>query len=354
MNITLAQEADAARWDAYADTKVQASPYHLYAWRQSIEKAYGQRAYYLLAEDDKGDIHGILPIIHIKPPLLPPKLCSLPYCDRGEALADSPALVDQLISKALEIREQTGAVKYEYRASLDKDEPTDEQAGAPEQSKVRMLLQLPESSEALLAGFKAKLRSQIRKAEKNGLAFELGNDSSLVSDFYNVFTSNMRDLGSPTHSRKWFDCISRYYGERCLISIVRYGDTPIGAGLVLLNANTATIPWASTLRRYNRLAPNMLLYWSLLEYVSDNGYQYFDFGRSTVGEGTYKFKKQWGAKPVRLDWQILDDNQIATDKITATADNKGKLRQRAESTWRKLPLWMTITIGSRVRKYISL
>ena len=31
-------------------------------------------------------------------------------------------------------------------------------------------------------------------------------------------------------------------------------------------------------------------------------YAFFDFGRSSEGEGTYKFKKQWGAKPTPLVW----------------------------------------------------
>ncbi|MEZ5583585.1 MAG: GNAT family N-acetyltransferase [Candidatus Competibacteraceae bacterium] len=62
------------------------------------------------------------------------------------------------------------------------------------------------------------------------------------------------------------------------------------------------IPWASSLRKYNSLSPNMLLYWSVLEFACKKGYRIFDFGRSTPGEGTYRFKEQWGAKPVQLYW----------------------------------------------------
>ena len=127
----------------------------------------------------------------------------------------------------------------------------------------------------------------------------------------------------------------------------------IGAGLVLFTDNTATIPWASTLRRYNRLAPNMLLYWSLLSHATDKGCDYFDFGRSTIGEGTYKFKQQWGARPVALNWRTvpMTEQQAAAD---TTLNGKSSLRQTAENIWRKLPLPVTVTLGSTVRKYISL
>lgn len=353
MEIIIAQDSDAKRWDEYVSHHTQASPYHQFAWKQSIEKAYNLRSYYLMAMDDQNQITGILPSILIKPPIGHATLCSLPYCDRGEALAESPAIVELLIAKANELRQELKAHCYEYRSTrftaYDHDTPN----ATAEPQKVRMILELPETSIALLAGFKAKLRSQIKKAEKNKLTFEIGNNESLVSDFYDVFTINMRDLGSPTHSKRWFESISRFYDENCIVSIIKSNSVPIGAGLVLINGRTATIPWASTLRKYNKLAPNMLLYWSLLEYATDNGCQQFDFGRSSIGEGTFKFKQQWGAKPVELDWKTFPEITNKTVNDNSLRQNVS-LRQTAENIWRKLPLPITIQLGSRVRKYISL
>jgi hypothetical protein len=72
--------------------------------------------------------------------------------------------------------------------------------------------------------------------------------------------------------------------------------------LVVGDRETLEIPWASTLRAANPDSPNMLLYWKLLEYAVEAGYRRFDFGRSTPGEGTFAFKRQWGAEPVPLHW----------------------------------------------------
>ena len=116
-----------------------------------------------------------------------------------------------------------------------------------------MLLPLPESSEILLSSFKSKLRSQIRKAEKNGLTFELGTSNVLVSDFYNVYAQNMRDLGSPVHAEKWFKAIIKSYGQSSLISVVYHDGQPIGGGVIIKSGDNASIPWASTLRDFNRL-----------------------------------------------------------------------------------------------------
>ena len=112
----------------------------------------------------------------------------------------------------------------------------------------------------------------------------------------------MRNLGSPVHSRKFFESIRKHYAHGMTISLVKMEDKVVGAGLVLLMKKVATIPWASTIPEFNKYAPNMLLYWSILKHVTDNGCSRFDFGRSTYNEGTYKFKQQWGAQPTPLEW----------------------------------------------------
>ena len=217
-----------------------------------------------------------------------------------------------------------------------------------------MLLDLPETSDILLSGFKAKLRSQIKKAVKNGLTADLGRSDQHLDDFYEVFTCNMKDLGSPTHSRRWFQEIRDNYMDDMIISVVKYEGTAVGAGIVLFKDSIASIPWASTKRKYNRLAPNMLLYWSLLEYTTNHGYKLFDFGRSTYGEGTYNFKKQWGAKPLSLNWTTYDTLDVCIKQDISSASGNNRLRSLIESTWRKLPLALTVVVGPRIRKYISL
>ena len=216
-----------------------------------------------------------------------------------------------------------------------------------------MLLPLPDSSETLFAAFKSKLRSQIRKAEKNGLHYKLGSKAEMLEDFYQVFAHNMRALGSPVHSRQWFNALHQVYQDNMLISVVYKDDLAIGAGIVLIAGNKASIPWASTKAEYNRLSPNMMLYWSFLKHLSDNNIAEFDFGRSSYGEGTYKFKQQWGAQPARLDWQTIHLASLqAPQKSEQTGS--GKLRAKVEAIWRKLPIQVTIALGPKIRKYISL
>lgn len=335
-------------WDDYVNSHPQATPYQQYAWLEAVCDAYPHKNASLIAFNTNNEVLGVYPAILMVNPFTKDSLCALPYCDLGGPLTDSPHIEQQL----------EAAIRSRFLKSNKSfiDSRTNRvNIGSPvdfDKKKVRMLLDLPSSSDELLASFKSKLRSQIKKAEKNGLVSKVGRDIKLLDDFYQVYTRNMRDLGSPSHSKKWFQSVSEAYGENKIFSVVYKDEVPIGAGIVLRISDKACIPWASTVRDYNRLAPNMLLYWSLLGYCADNGIRSFDFGRSTYEEGTYKFKKQWGAEPELLEWKKISPSGEVT--LVSESANTSKLRVHVENLWRKLPVNLTIFIGSRIRPYISL
>jgi len=356
---TLATEADCLAWDAYVEAHPDGLAYHRWAWKEAVERAYGFECLYLLAEE-AGVIRGVLPLVHHKAPFAAGTLVSLPYCDVGGVLADDAETAEALVAEALRWARRRGAKGLELRNAApaafcsafvpDTQNPKLNTQDRP--SKVRMLLDLPASSEALLASFKAKHRSQVKKPERDGLRCRLGGTAK-VDEFYEVFAENMRDLGSPVHSRWWMEEIVNAYGENCRVGVTYLPDgTPGAAGIILLNGTTVSIPWASSLRRYNRENPNMLLYWTFLAFAADQGFRTFDFGRSTVGEGTYKFKEQWGARPVDLVWATLGVDGVSMR--SCSADGNGRLRQQIEGVWRKLPRWMCDSLGARLRRYVSL
>lgn len=358
IDIRPASESDKQAWNHYVAAHPEGTPYHAWAWGEALRGGYALETHYLAATDvGSGRLRGVLPAARVPGPLARGQLCSLPYCDRGEPLADDPSIYRALINHL----HQRVAKAHEVRGSAAIALPltTDDPPSTASSRKVRLLLELPDSSEALMESFKSKHRSQINKARKNGLTATLGNTPERVAAFFDVFARNMRELGSPTHARRWFNAIASAYADDCTIGLVNSGDTVIGAGIVLRSGERAAIPWASTLRDYNRLAPNMLLYWTLLANAADSGVRLFDFGRSTVGEGTYRFKRQWGAAPVPLDWRIWQGGQTLAEPTQQAGDNQaeqgpGRMRNLAEACWRALPLGLTISLGSRLRPWISL
>ncbi len=200
-----------------------------------------------------------------------------------------------------------------------------------------------------MKSFKSKLRSQIRKPIKEGLCAKIGG-LELLDDFYDVFSVNMRDLGSPVHSKKLMQNVLEEFTGSAKIVVVYKGEEPVACSMIAGYKDTLENPWASALREYSRLSPNMLLYWAMLEYACDNSYDYFDFGRSSPNEGTYKFKEQWGAKAAPLHWHYISLNGQQLGEETS---EKTKF-EKAIWYWQKIPVPITKIIGPMIRKHIGL
>lgn len=353
--IRFATEEDRYRWDDYVSNHSWGVAYQYWGWLDAVSKAYKFKGYRILAEQ-AGVLVGIFSVVHMVHPLGKGKLVSLPYCDLGGPLADSGEVESLLLGEAVRIASIAGVKGIDIRSL----EPL---AGIQENTvdhphKVRMLLELPGNSDQLFAGFKAKLRSQVKKPLKDGLSAALGG-LELLDAFYSVFSENMRDLGSPVHSKKWIASVLRAYGEKARVGIARMPDgTPAAAGIILVHPTTVSIPWASSLRRFNRWNPNMLLYWEFLKFAADSGSRFFDFGRSTPDEGTYRFKKQWGAKPEPLYWPSINvrksENEAFHIEAPSLSSGHSSLRQGGEWMIRQLPLPIAEIFGTVTRKYISL
>ena len=345
MDILLADDNLQNVWDDYVLDHPQGFAYHLYAWRRAVADGYGFPGLYLMARDG-AKVRGVLPMIEFRLPLLGRRLVSLPYCDAGGVLADDNTIARALVAEAGERARQAGAGSILMRQA-------DFAAGndaAPAAAKVLMELPLPDSAEQLLDGFRAKLRSQVRKPQRDGLGARLGG-AELLDLFYAVFARNMRDLGSPVHSAAWLRQVLEAFGERARVGLVQLPDgQAVAAGIILFTRRRVSIPWASSLREWNHLNPNMLLYWSLLAFAADNGFETFDFGRSTPDSGTYRFKAQWGALPLPL--------RQREDRAGHEANGSTRFasfgRRMAEAAWARLPLPATTALGPKLRRYISL
>lgn len=344
------EEKEQEVWDDYVLSHSEASPYHLWAWRNSVAQSYKHEPLYFVAEE-KHDITGIFPLFHLKFPGMVNELTALPFCDVGNCLADSVEVQTRLLTCATKIAKELGCRSSSLRGSLRDFGNLSATEEGKKKGKVRMCLSLPQNADVLWGDFKSKLRSQVRKAEKNGVKFYWKREDG-VEDFYDVYCQNMHCLGSPPHSKKLFSAIMENYGQRARIGLAVSEGKCIGAGLILSTNTMTSIPWASTLREHNHLGPNMLLYWNFLKFSADAGLKLFDFGRSTEGEGTYNFKKQWGAEPLPLEWFSFNTTSNCVEKIKQTDSAGG--RQVAARIWMKLPLSVSNVVGPKLRKYISL
>lgn len=334
VRIDTATEGDARAWDAFVASRPQASGYHPWGWRTVFERAFRHEPIYLIARRAEA-IVGVLPLVAIKSVLFGRTLTSLPFVNYGGVIADDDDAGHALVAAAgaLARSRRCGHVELRHAGRRFPALPC-------KQHKVAMRLSLDGASWERLD---KKVRNQIRKAEKSGLTAQTGG-AELLGDFYRVFARNMRDLGTPVYAKALFEEVLRVFPDHTDVHVVRLRGAAVGAALTYHAGGTMEMPWASSVREYNALCPNHLLYWSIIQFAAARGHAVLDFGRSTPGEGTFKFKEQWGAQPLPLHWEyVLADGMPLPDVSPANPKF-----QAAIEIWKRLPLPVATRIGPHV------
>lgn len=333
-------------------------------WSAVINKTYHHNVYRL--SHTLGKDQCFLDLVHVKHWMFGNSLVSMPFSDVGGFTGQSAELEPILVVKAMELAVSLSVDSIELR--MDRLLPwlTPDYLGRAtmelpcrdsqpllemKQQKVRMVLDLPDSPEALMAGFKSKLRSQIRRPMKGGMVFRIGR-KELIDDFYRVFEINMRDLGSPIHSKHLFMNVMDEFKTSSNLVIIYSGSKPVAGAFIVGSGPILSNPWASSLKEYRSSSPNMLLYWAMLDFAVKKGYRRFDFGRSTPGEGTYEFKKQWGASQEALYWYVITMKK-GRGGLPSKDEGAGMMGHMVR-IWQRLPVPVATLMGPWVRKNISL
>jgi serine/alanine adding enzyme len=333
-------EAPASDWDPFVMGSLDSSLYHLSGWTQIAREVFGHRGLFLEARDAAGSLTGVLPVIQQRSWLLGNFATSLAFFNYGGALAADPLTAEQLMRRAAEAADALGCRYLEFR-------DVHPRAGdwVRRTDKVTLRLQLPASVDELSKRLGAKLRSQVKRAEREGVNCRTGT-AALLDEFYAVFAENMRDLGTPVYPKRFFAAILKRFEPYCQLVVIESNGEPWAAAFLVFWRGQAEVPWASCRAKAKPFGANMRLYFELLSQAIGRGCTLFDFGRSTVDSGTYRFKQQWGAEPLPLHWYRWERQGRA--RQTSSGEESGKAMKLATAIWQRLPLPIANALGPLV------
>jgi FemAB-related protein (PEP-CTERM system-associated) len=278
-----------------------------------------------------------MPLERVKSLLFGHYLVSMPFLNYGGPVG-SDAAVRALAARGVELADQGKAKLLELRSrvALPIDLPVSHR-------KITVLLDLPEGdSKPLWDGIPAKVRSQVRRPQKEGVTVTFGADQ--LDGFYHVFAHHMRDLGTPVQSRRLFEEIVRAFPEDGWFGCAYLNGRAIAGGCGFRWGNEFEMTWASSLREFNKIAPNMLLYWAFMERCVAQGVRLFNFGRCTPDGGTHRFKKQWGSRDEPLWWYQHGAPAASTPSPDDGAYSWGP------RIWKHLPLPLANLVGPHIVK----
>jgi len=331
----------AAAVDDFVRHHPKASPWHFCCVREVIQRVFGKQDVSLVARDAGGHILGVLPLVRLKSRLFGDYLVSMPYFNYGGPLAVDEATATRLLEAAVDLCKTLGVEHMEIRETHTRE------AWPQRTEKVNMILPLPRDYAELEAALGAKVRAQTKRAERE-IVRVLSGGVELLDAFYRVFAINMRDLGTPVYSRAFFRALLECDAFYTRLIVVELDGRPVAAAFLAGHGDMLEIPWASTLKQANAVSMNMFLYRQVLSHAIDQGYAFFDFGRSSRDSATYRFKQQWGAQPVQNYWHYW---LAAGGELPQLNPNNPKFRLLI-ATWRRLPVLLTRVIGPHVVKHL--
>lgn len=326
--------------ETYLASHPAASIWHRPAVTSFIESTFGHSTRYFCALDQNKNVVGVLPAVQLRSRLFGNFLIAMPYFNYGGVLADNRDVALKLIAQAEQWRQAVNASHLELRFCQDND------LGLPQRTdKVSFWLPLPDNTDALWNSFQPKVRAQIRRGEREITELAIGGPE-LLDEFYRVFAVNMRDLGTPVYGRDFFAKLLQTLARQAWLVVARIDGRAVGCAFLTGYNGRMEIPWASTLRRYNHTGINMTMYWKILEFAVQQGFKVFDFGRCSHDAGTYRFKQQWGAQPLKLYWDYLLPEGA---ELPALNPDNPKFRFII-AVWQRLPVRITNLLGPQIVK----
>ena len=319
-------------WDGLVERADGSTFCHLAGWGEILTDVLGHEWVPLSVRAPDGQLSGVLPLVRLRSRLLGDRLVSMPFLNYGGPVGAADAR-RRLVRAAVAEAHRSDAAWLEIRAREAID------CGlSPGRSKVTVLLELPVDLETLWQEFRSTVRNRIRRARKEGMEVRVGADQ--LEPFYDVFARNMRDLGTPVLPRVFFERVASRFAGLVDFTAIWWRDRPVAGSCGFVWRDEFEITWVSSLREHNVRAPNMLLYWSLMERMSRRGVRLFNFGRCTPGGGTHRFKRNWGGADVPLQWK-----QWAGRAGAGSASYDAPGYRAAAAVWRRLPVPVTRRLG---------
>jgi FemAB-related protein (PEP-CTERM system-associated) len=334
-------KSDKQKWDSYVLNHPEGTLFHLTKWKEVVEKTFNHNSHYLLAKNFKGQVTGLLPLLHIKSLLFGNYLVSIPFAELGGILADDDSVAQKLLEKAESLAVELNCDYLELRNR----HPI---RGLPTKSLYyNFKKEIFPDPDRNMNAIPRKARRMIRQAIKFGLKSETGNH--LINDFYDVLSKNFHTLGTPVFPKRWFRNFLDIFNQSATILIVRYNEQPIAGVLSFYYKDTVMPYYAGSLVEKRNLAPNDFMYWELMRRSCEEGYKYFDYGRSKAETGSFHFKRHWGFEPQTLAYQY---RLLRAEELPNLSPSNPNYRRKIE-IWKKMPLEVTKVIGPAIAKYLS-
>jgi FemAB-related protein (PEP-CTERM system-associated) len=309
-------------------------------WKTVIERSFGFATHYFYVRR-RDAIVGVLPLVHVKSLFFGSYLVSTPFCVYGGVVADDAAAEEQLVAAArvLAERMQVGYLELRNLAASPRD-------ALRKTSYVTFRKTLAADADANFKAIPRKQRAMVRKGMDHGLVAKVDGD---LNTFYELYSWSLRGLGTPVPSKAYFRILQEECGDASEIMTVFRDDRPVASVLSFYYRDQVLPYYAGANHDARDLKAHDFMYWELMRRSCEGGARLFDFGRSRVGTGSYRFKTHWGFEPEPLAYEYY---LVKAGSLPDLSPNNAKYHL-AINVWKRMPLWMTQWVGPALARALG-
>lgn len=344
IQISLLEASDHIGWDAFVNDHQQGTFCHLVGWKTVIEQGAGQHCPYLVAKQD-GEIVGVLPLTVKKHFLFGKALISNMFCVYGGALTADETVAVTLYEHAWSFAQDHQLPVLELRADVPeavKDASWDTATGSATFNR-----QLAATDDEQLLMIPRKQRAVVRKSLKNNLSTNWVGDTDT---FYDLYARSVLALGTPVFPKKLFAALASVFGDAVQVQLTLGPDGRPVASLMSFYFNQTVMPYYAGGSAFVRpLGAHDFMYYNLMLHARERGCSIFDFGRSKVDSGPYKFKKNWGFEPTPLHYC----SRIAPGAAQPNLSQQAGPFATLSKVWKKLPLGVSKILGPPLARHLG-
>lgn len=284
------------RWNELIAEHPLASPFHQTGWLQALRRTYGYQPFVLTSAAPGEEMKNGMAFCRISSWITGSRAVSLPFADHCEPLVSSEAERVRFMAwlQAERTRQRWDYVELRPLRLFQDPIP----GWWPQHSYCFHELDLGPSLEKLFYGMHRDcIQRKVRRAEREGIAYEVGRSLELLDAFYRLLFITRKRLRILPQPLSWFRNLLECMGENLQIRVARKDGQPIASILTLKHRRSVVYKYGCSDERAHNLGGMPFLFWKLITESKAEAAETLDFGRSDLeNEGLIRFKTEFDAR----------------------------------------------------------
>ena len=339
------------RWSQFLQRHPRSSVFHTAEWLEALRRTYRYEPIAFTTSTPGVDLTNAVVFCRVESWMTGRRLVSLPFSDHCDALVNATTDLPQMVSYLEKHLRDQGLRYVEIRPKQALE--TGNLGSLSRKSYCLHQIDLRADLSAIFNNcHKDSTQRKIRRAEREGLAYEDGRSGSLLDKFYRLMLLTRRRHMLPPQPKQWFQNLIDSFGENLKIQVAFKDKQPIAAILTLRYKDTLIYKYGCSDKPFHHLGGMHLLLWQSIQEAKQDDLRVFDLGRSDWEDaGLIRFKDRWGAERSAITYFRLSASMPSNATYVSTGtDWKGRMARKVLS---RLPDRILGAAGGLIYRHVG-